>query len=259
MAVLVTCFSLSACGLLGPSKPNAKTCASDETIAGLLNVVTSNADNSILASSAQVDAIKKDITATLANATASEIDEKIAMVDCSGELALRLPPGLESPFLPKDGIVTEQIRYTVQVSADEKSLVYKIYGGERLVNAVTIAAVRSDASKRKSGQSAGGEPVPTDQASAGFTTAESSSDQNTCRAELVRDATAANEDGTLRECAGDDCTSSSRGYSFEVAQVWGDKRNNLTAVCEKGGSCYRTNDVNLAGDCKKLPINDYSM
>jgi hypothetical protein len=138
---------LSSCGFFGPDQLDAKTCATDETASALKQVIFSNA-KSPFASEAVLQELSQRTEVTLENAVASSLDEKLGRVDCEGKMTLRFPSDLRSPFLPKNGI-SQQIRFSVQTSADQESLVYTIYGGDKLTSSIPFAGMLLQGAKRK--------------------------------------------------------------------------------------------------------------
>jgi hypothetical protein len=79
-----------------------------------------------------------------------------------------------------------------------------------------------------------------------------------CMARAKRTARAVNEDGTDRPCEGAECSSKKGGAAFQVSQIWGDQQGNVTAMCEKGGYCYRPTDLSMSGDCNSVPFYDFN-
>lgn len=166
MAIAALLPLLASCGLFGSGVPSAETCGTDETASALKQVIFSNA-KSPLTSEAVLQELSQRTEVTLENTVASSLDEKLGRVDCEGKMTLRFPSDLRSPFLPKNG-VSQQIRFSVQTSADQESLVYTIYGGDKLTSSIPFVGLLLQGAKRKKTQtqrtsvsSALPAPVPT--------------------------------------------------------------------------------------------------
>lgn len=152
--------ALSACGLFSSGKPTAATCASQQTADGVKSAVFDAAGHSMMTNPRNAKAVGERISATISNAVASNLDEKLARVDCSGDITLNLPDDFQSSMFRNGRTITRRIDYSVQSAADGNGVLYTFAGDEELTNWAGFAAFTFHQPKQPASHSISDEPSP---------------------------------------------------------------------------------------------------
>lgn len=157
---LVLASLLSSCGLLGSNKLSTETCATEQTADGVKSAIFNAASRSRVMAPRMAKPASDRIEGVISNAVASNLDDKLAKVDCTADYTLRLPDDFQSDMNSNARGITRRLNYSVQASADGKSLIYTIEGDAELLNWAGFAAFALFQPKQPDSHSMSDAPSP---------------------------------------------------------------------------------------------------
>ncbi len=131
MLVLVACNNTRSI--------DAKSCASSETVSELQKIIFQNVRKNYPGSVKYVNDIGNLLKLEISMPVMNDINKDTNKIDCSARIVFRVPSSLYEQF-GRNEILTADIGYTIQPSADDNGLVYTVGGFEDISKSIIDAA-----------------------------------------------------------------------------------------------------------------------